>query len=194
MVKRMVVLLWLLIVLLIISISNHSWGLCLYMDFCTGLAPSSRGISYTSPSFRLGGACVGGMPGNMSTYLHNTIRNDVLYFSSMLSKCGIVPSRSSLSPYTISYKKRLWLVDVFKCLLYVILEPLIVLSGNSYLTNVTLVGRFFWIHIMCTKSGSLIISPMYNNWGASRRQNRFYSCLLSAMVCSKIYVYSCLFS
>ena len=59
-------------------ISNYSWGLCLYMDFHMGLAPSSRGISYTSPSFRLGGACVGSMPGSMSQYLHNTVRNGVL--------------------------------------------------------------------------------------------------------------------
>ena len=47
-------------------ISNYSWGLCLYMDFRTGSAPSSRGISCTSPSFWLGGARVGSMPGNTS--------------------------------------------------------------------------------------------------------------------------------
>ena len=47
-------------------ISNYSWGLCLYMDFHTGSTPSSRGISCTSPSFWLGGACVGSVPGNTS--------------------------------------------------------------------------------------------------------------------------------
>ena len=31
-----------------------------------GLAPSSRGISCMSPSFQLGGARVGSVPGNMS--------------------------------------------------------------------------------------------------------------------------------
>ena len=73
-------------------ISNYSWGLCLYMDFCMGLAPFSRGISCMSPSFRLGGARVGSVPGNMSQYLHNTVYKGVLYFSSKLSKCGIAPS------------------------------------------------------------------------------------------------------
>ena len=37
-------------------ISNYSWGLYLYLDFRTGLAPFSRGISCMSPSFRFGGA------------------------------------------------------------------------------------------------------------------------------------------
>ena len=47
-------------------ISDYSWGLCLYIDFLPGLAPSSRGISCMSPSFWLGGACVGSVPGNTS--------------------------------------------------------------------------------------------------------------------------------
>ena len=54
-------------------INNYSWGLCLYMDFRMGLAPSSRGISCISPSFQLGSAFVGSMPGNTSRYLHNTV-------------------------------------------------------------------------------------------------------------------------
>ena len=54
-------------------ISNYSWGLCWYMDFHMGLAPSSRGISCISPSFQLGGACVGSVPGNTLQYLHNTM-------------------------------------------------------------------------------------------------------------------------
>ena len=87
-------------------ISNYSWGLCLYMDFRTGSAPSSGGISCTSPSFWLGGARVGSMPANILQYLHNTICSNVLNFSSMLSKCGIAPSGSSLSPDKISYKKK----------------------------------------------------------------------------------------
>ena len=85
-------------------ISNYSWGLCLYMDFHTGLVPSSRDISCISPSFRLGSACVGSVPGNTSQYLYNTVCNDVLYFLSILHKCGIVPSGSSLSPYRILIK------------------------------------------------------------------------------------------
>ena len=105
-------------------ISNYSWGLCLYMDFHTGSAPSSRGISCTSPSFQLGGARVGSVPGNMSRYLHNTIPNGVLYFSSTLSKCGIAPSGRSPSPYKISYKNKMGLPDVFNYLSYVILDPL----------------------------------------------------------------------
>ena len=52
-------------------------------------------------------------------YLHNTIHNDVLYFSSTLSKCGIAPSGRSLSPYKISYKNRMGLPDVFNYLLYI---------------------------------------------------------------------------
>ena len=111
-------------------ISNYSWGLCLYIDFCTGSVPSSRGISCISPSFQLGGARVGSVPGNTSWYLHNAIHNNVLYFLSILSKCGIAPSGSSLSPYKISYKNRMGLPDVFNYLLYIILEPLIVLSGK----------------------------------------------------------------
>ena len=142
--------------------SNYSWGLCLYMDFRMGSAPFSRGISNASPSFWFSGARVGTMPENTSQYLHNTVCNNILYFSSTLSKCGIAPSGSSLSPYQISYKSRTGLLDVFNCLSYVILELLIVLSGNSYLTNMILVGRFFWIHIICSESVTLIFSLMYN--------------------------------
>ena len=81
-----------------------------------GLAPSSRGISCMSPSFRLGGARMSSMPGNMSQYLYNTIYNSVLYFSSTLSKCGIAPSGRSPSPYKISYKNKMGLPDVFNYL------------------------------------------------------------------------------
>ena len=174
-------------------ISNYSWGMCLYMDFCMGLAPSSRGISCISPSFLLGGARVGSVSGNTSQYLHNTICNNVLYFSSIFSKHGIAPSRRSLSPYKICYKNRMGLPDVFNCLLYIILEPLIVPSGNLYLTSIMLAGRLFWIHVICTKSVTLIISLMYI-WGASRRWNRFCWCPPSAVVCSKTYAYLWLFS
>ena len=96
-----------------------------------------------SPSFCLGGACVGSMPGNTLQYLYNTIHNDVLYFLSTLSKYRIALSGRSLSPYKISYKNSTGLPDVFNCFSYIILEPLIVLSGNSYLTSMMLVGRFF---------------------------------------------------
>ena len=124
-------------------ISNYSWGLCLYMDFRMGSAPFSRGISSMSPSFWFSGACVSTMPENTSRYLHNTVCSNILYFSSMLSKCGIAPSGSSLSPYKMSHKNSMGLLDVFNCLLYIILELVIILSGKSYLTNMTLVGRFF---------------------------------------------------
>ena len=171
-------------------ISNYSWGLYLYIDFCMGLVPSSRGISCTSPRFWLGGTCVGSMPGNMPWYLHNTIHNDVLYFSSTLSKCGIAPFRRSPSPYKISYKNKMGLPDVFNYLLYVILDPLMDPSGNLYLTSIILASRFFWICIMCSTSVTHIISPMYNVCGASRRWNRFCLCLLSAVVHSKTYTCS----
>ena len=164
------------------------------MDFHMGLVPSSRGISCTSPSFWLGGACVGSVPGNTSWYLHNTVCNGVLYFSSTLSKCGIAPSGRSPSPYKISYKNKMGLPDVFNYLSYIILDPLMDPSGNSYLTSITLAGRFFWICIMCSTSVTCIVSPMYNVCGASRRQNRFCSCLLSAVVHSKTYVHLWLFS
>ena len=124
-------------------ISNYSWGLCLYMDFCTGSAPSSRGILYISPSFQLGGTRVGSVPGNKLWYLHNTIHNNVLYFSSMLGKCGIVPFGRSPSPYKISYKNKTGLPDVFNYLSYIILELLIDPSVNLYLTSITLASRFF---------------------------------------------------
>ena len=70
-------------------ISNYFWGLCQYMDFHTGLAPSPRGILCMSPSLQLGGAHVGNVLGNTSQYSHNTVCNDVLDFSSTLCKCGI---------------------------------------------------------------------------------------------------------
>ena len=100
--------------------SNYSWGLCLYIDFHMGLVLFSKGISCISPSFRLGGACVGSVPGNTSQYLHNTIHNDVLYLLSTLSKYVIAPSRRSLSPYKISYKNRMRLPAVFNYLSYII--------------------------------------------------------------------------
>ena len=155
------------------------------MDFCMGLAPPSRGISCTSPSFRLGGARVGSVPGNISWYLHNTIHKSVLYFSSRLSKCGIAPSGRSPSPYKISYENKTGLSDVFYYLLYVILNPLMDPSGNSNLTSITLAGRFFWICIMCSTSVTRIISMIYNICGASSRQNRFCSCFPLAVVFSK---------
>ena len=171
-------------------ISDYSRKLCLYMDFHTGSAPSSRGILYTSPSFRLGGACVGSMPGNTSRYLHNTVCNGVLYFSSMLRKWGITPSGRSPSPYKISYKNKTGLPGVFNYLSYIILDPLMDPSGNSYLNSITLASRFFWIHVMCSTSVTRIISPMYNVCGASRRWKRFCSYLLLAVVYSKTYAYS----
>ena len=72
-----------------------------------------------SPSFRLGRACVGSTPGNTLQYLHNAVCNDVLYFFSTLSKCGIALSRRSLSPYKTSYKNKMGLPDDFKYLSYV---------------------------------------------------------------------------
>ena len=52
-------------------------------------------------------------PGNMLRYLHNTVHNVVLHYSSILSKCRITPSRRFLSPYRISCKNRTGLPDVF---------------------------------------------------------------------------------
>ena len=88
-------------------ISNYSWGLYLYIDFLTGLAPSLSGISCTSPSFWLGGARVGNIPGNTSQYLHNNIHNNALFFSSTFSKYGITPSGRSLSLYNIFYRNNM---------------------------------------------------------------------------------------
>ena len=88
-----------------------------------GLVPSSRDTSCMSPNFQLVGARVGSMPGNTSRYLHNTVHNDVLYFSSTLSKYGIAPSGRSLSPYKIPCKNNMGLPDVFNYLLYIMLEP-----------------------------------------------------------------------
>ena len=64
---------------------NCFWGLYLYIVFCTGLAPSTRGISCMSPCFQLGGARVGNVPGNTSQHLHNTVYNDALLFLSTLA-------------------------------------------------------------------------------------------------------------
>ena len=113
------------------------------MDFHMGSAPLTRGISCTSPSFQLGGACVGNAPGNTSQYLHNTVHNIVLYFSLILSKCGIAPSGRSLSPYKISYKNKIGLPEVFNYLSYIMFDPFMDPSGNLYHTSITLVGRFF---------------------------------------------------
>ena len=143
-----------------------------------------------SPSIWLGGAHVSSVPGNMSRYLNNTIHNNVLYFSSMLSKCGIAPSRRSSSPYKISYKNRTGLPNIFNFLSYVILDSLMDASGNLYLTSIMLASRFFWIYVMCTELVTLIVSPMYNVCGAHRRQNRFCLCLTSAVVHSKTYAHS----
>ena len=132
------------------------------MDFHTGSEPSSRGISCISPSFQLGSARVGSVSGNTSQYLHNTVRNDVLYFSSTLSKCGIAPSKRSPSPYKISYKNKMGLPNVFNYFLYIILDPLMDPSGNLYLTSITLAGRFFWFHVICSTSVTHIVSAMFN--------------------------------
>ena len=160
------------------------------MDFHTGLVPSTRGILCISPSFWLGGSRVGNIPGNTSWYLHNTIYNDALSFSSTFSKCQIAPSGRSLSPYNIFYRNNMGLPDVFNIFSYVMWEPLIVPLGNSYCTSIILLCRFFLIHFMCTKSVTLIISLMYSVCGALRRQSRFCSCLLSAVIHNSTYAYS----
>ena len=74
-------------------ISNYSWGLCLYIDFYTGLAPSTRGISCTSPSFQLGGAYVWAMYQGIHPNIY------IILYVTMpcsshptFSKCGIAPS------------------------------------------------------------------------------------------------------
>ena len=113
------------------------------MDFRMGSAPSTRGISCMSPSFRLGGARVGNAPGNTSQYLHNMVRNIVLYFSLILSKCSIASSKRSLSPYKISYKNKIGLPEVFNYLSYIMFDPCMDPSGNLYHTSIMLVGRFF---------------------------------------------------
>ena len=163
------------------------------MDFHTGSEPSSRGISCTSPSFQLGGARVGSVPGSTSQYLNNTIHNNVLYFSFMFSKCGMAPSGRSSSPYKISYKYKMGLPDVIYYLSYVMLDPLMDPCGNSYFTSIMLASRFFWICVMSSTSVTRIVSPMYNVCGASRRQNIFCLYLPSAVVCSKTYVHLWLF-
>ena len=113
------------------------------MDFHMGSAPLMRGILCTSLSFRLGGACVGNAPGNTLQYLYNTVHNVVLYFSSIMSKCGITPSGRSLSPYKISYKNKIGLPEVLNYLSYVMYDPCMDPSGNLYRTSITLVSRFF---------------------------------------------------
>ena len=158
-----------------------------------GSAPSTRGISCTSPSFQLGGACVGNAPGNMTWYLHNTVCNDVLYFSSTLSNCGIAPSERSLFPYKISYKNRMGLLHVFNYLSYVMWDPLMDPYGKLYRTSITLVSKFFWIRVMCTELVTLIVSPMFNVCGAHRRWNRFCLCLPSAVIHSNTYTQLWLF-
>ena len=112
------------------------------MDFLTILASSTNSILCTSPSFQLGGAHIGSIPGNTSQYLYNTIYTNALYFSSTFSKCGIVPFSKSLSPYNISYNNT-GLPDVLNYLSYITWEPLTLPSRNSYHTNIMLVDRFF---------------------------------------------------
>ena len=101
-------------------IINYSCGLCLYIDFRTNLAPSTKGILCISPSFQLGGAHVGNIPGNTSRYLHNTLCNNALFFLSTFSNCRIAPSGRPLSPYNISYRNKMGLRDVFNYVLYII--------------------------------------------------------------------------
>ena len=155
------------------------------MGFLTSLEPSISGIPCMSPSFWLGGSHVGNVPGNTSRCLHNTIHNDALYFLSIFSKCGIMPSGQSLLPYSMSYKNNTGLLDVFNYSLYITQELLMVPSENSQHTNITLVSRFFQIHFICTWSVTLIVRAIYSICSASKRWNRFCSCLPSAIVNSK---------
>ena len=76
---------------------------------------------------------------------------------------------------------------------YITWELLIVPSGNSYHTSIMLVGRFFWIRFIFTESVPLIVSPTYSIYDASKRQNRFCLCLLSAVICNNAYAYLWLF-
>ena len=122
--------------------NNYSWGLCLYIDFRMGSAPFTRGILWTSPSFRLGGVRRGNAPGNRSLYLHNRPRSAVRCYSPTLSRWGTAPSGRSFSPYSTSYKNSTGLPDVFNYASYVIFEPNVVPSGNSYLTSITLGGSW----------------------------------------------------
>ena len=73
-------------------ISNYSWGLCLYIVFCTGLVPSTRGISSTSPSFRLGSVRMGMYQG---IYRHTYI---IQYVAMTCSSHPHLVSMESLLP------------------------------------------------------------------------------------------------
>ena len=101
-------------------ISNYSWGLYLYMDFRTSSASSTRGILCMSPSFQLGGARLGNVPGNTSQYIHNTVCKNALFFPYIFSKCGITPSRRFLSPYNTSYRNNMGLPDIFNYFSYIV--------------------------------------------------------------------------
>ena len=160
------------------------------MDFLTGLAPSRGGILCTSPSFQLGGAHVGNIPGNKSRYPHNTAYSNVLYFSSTFSNCRIAPSGKFLSPYNTPNWKNTGLPDVINYLSYCTWELQMVPSGNSYYNNIMWVGKFFWISFICTQSVTLIIRLMYSIYSASRRWKRYYLCLLSAVLCNRTYTHS----
>ena len=85
------------------------------------------------------------------------------------------------------------LPDVFNYLSYIMWGLLIITSGNSYCTNIELFGRFFWICFMCSEPVTLIVSLMYSIYDAFSRWNIFCSYLLSAVICSKTYIYSWLF-
>ena len=113
------------------------------MDFLIILDPATSIISYRSPSFQLGSACVGNILWKKSQYQYNTVCNDAFYLSSTFIKCGVAFSGKFLSPYKTSYENSTGLPDLFNYLSYVNLESEVVLSENSYHTNITLGSIFF---------------------------------------------------
>ena len=117
-----------------------------------GSASFTRGISWTSPSFRLGGVRRGNAPGNRSLYLRNRPRSAVRCYSPTLSRCGTAPSGRSFLPYSTSYKNSTGLPDVFNYASYVIFEPNVVPSGNSYLIVRALGALARLVLVVCCKS------------------------------------------
>ena len=112
---------------------------------------------------------MGNLLGNTSRYLHNTVYNDVVFFSSTFSKFGIALSGRSLSPYNLVYRNNTGLPDVINYFSYIMWELLMVPLGNSYRASIILFGRSFWIRFMCTESVTLIVSPMHNACGAFKK-------------------------
>ena len=159
------------------------------MDSLIGSALFTGSISYTLPSFWLGGIHFSNAPGKKSQYHHNTVCKNAWYYLFIFNKCGIVPFGRSLLLYNTWYKKTTRLPGVFNYLSNITYSLILLPSKNLYHISIVLGSILYYIWYMCNWAIIYIVRLMYNIWGAYKRYNKLCSSLALVFVYNNAYNY-----